>query len=152
LKRAHSDEEIGKLAEKFRESWSEGQVIRSWLRRHSEELRKLVREEDWSWTNIGKALSAAGIQYNTDRGWTGENVRRAVDLAMKPRKARGRKSATTPFAPTAPVSSPVTPVLASAAPKAGGEPEFRIIRRGPGAPVRAEAGGTPSESSKQGEP
>ena len=111
-----------------------------------------VREEDWSWVNIGRALSAAGIQFKTGKAWTGENVRRAVDLAMKPRKAPGTKQATTPFTPTAPVSTPVTPVLASAAPKGGGEPEFRIIRRGPGAPVRAEAGGTPSESSKQGEP
>lgn len=134
LKRDHNNAEIEKLAQKFRESWSEGQVIRSWLRNHSAELRKLVREEDWSWANIGKALSAAGIQFKTGKPWTGENVRRAVDLAVKPRKLPGTKQTTTPFAPTAPVSAPVTPVLASAAPKGAGEPEFRIIRRGPGAP------------------
>lgn len=57
LKRSHSQAEIEELARTFRETWSEGQVIRSWLRSHSEELRKLVREEDWSWANIGKALS-----------------------------------------------------------------------------------------------
>lgn len=155
LKRAHSNAEIEKLAEKFREDWSEGQVIRSWLRNHSDELRKLVREEDWSWANIGKALSAARIQFKTGKAWTGENVRRAVDLATKPRKAGRTIQATTPLAPTAPVLPPSTPGLASAVPKGSGEPEFRIIRRGPGAQghvkAQREAEGTASGQPKQGD-
>lgn len=153
LKRDHNDAEIERLAEKFRESWSEGQVIRSWLRQHSSELRKLVREEDWSWANIGRALSAAGIQFKTGKGWTGENVRRAVDLAMKPRKGRAGKPQATLSAPV-PATWPVQPSHApSPSPRPAGEPEFRIIQRGPGSQRRAhDAGATASGHSKRGEP
>jgi hypothetical protein len=137
LKRAHTDAEIEALAAKFRESWSEGQVIRSWLRNHSAELRKLVRDEDWSWTNVGKALSLAGVQFKTNRGWTGENVRRAVDLATKAKKVRAEKiQAPMPpsighsFVPAAPAPS-----------RPAGEPEFKIIQRGPGSNVTSNRNG-----------
>jgi hypothetical protein len=137
LKRAHTDAEIEAMAEKFRESWSEGQVIRSWLRNHSAELRKLVREEDWSWTNVGKALSVAGIQFKTNKGWTGENVRRAVDLATKSKKARPEKA-------SAPGPSSSGPSFVPAAPppsRPAGEPEFKIIQRGPGSSVTSNRNG-----------
>lgn len=159
LKRNHNDAEIDKLAEKFRESWSEGQVIRSWLRENSTELRKLVREEDWSWINVGKALSAAGIQFKTNKGWKGENVRRAVDLAMKPKKVHAGKSQTplTPTAPLAPTISSSSP-FAPPPPRPSGELEFRIIQRGPGStasrdqsPMRGGAA-IAEEQSKKGEP
>jgi hypothetical protein len=127
LKRDHRDADIEALAEKFREDWSEGQVIRSWLRQHGEELRNLVRHEDWAWANIGKALSKAGIQFKTGNGWTGENVRRAVDLAMKPKKVRVAKLQ----APTTltPPKVPASPPISSPPPRPSGEPEFRIIQR-----------------------
>lgn len=133
LKRNHSQTEIEELAKSFRETWSDGQVIRSWLRSHSEELRKLAREEDWAWVNIGKALSQAGIKFKTDKGWTGENLRRAVDLAMKPKKVRSKEPQALS---TAPVPAPPAPAMSSAPlppaplPSAiSGEPEFRIIQR-----------------------
>jgi hypothetical protein len=137
LKRAHTEAEIKALAEKFRESWSEGQVIRSWLRNHSAELRKLVREEDWSWTNVGKALSLAGIQFKTNKGWTGENVRRAVDLATKARRARAEKSS----APVPPSSGPSFLPAALPPSRPAGEPEFKIIQRGPGFSVTSNRSG-----------
>lgn len=152
LKRDHNDAEIENLAQKFRETWSEGQIIRSWLRNNSAELRKLVREEDWSWTNIGKALSAAGIQFQTGKGWTGENVRRAVDLAMKPRKARAGK-VQPPAAPTTISPSPLAAVSPS---RPAGEPEFKIIQRGPGVGLnRNRNGGDEAIATgqpKKGEP
>jgi len=159
LKRDHREADIEALAQRFRENWSEGQVIRSWLRRNGEELRTLVRQEDWSWANIGKAMSLAGIQFKTGKGWTGENVRRAVDLAMKPKKVRAGNSQTpsTPTAPSAPTISSSPP---SARPplRPPGEPEFRIIQRGPGStasrdqsPVRGGAA-IAEEQSKKGEP
>lgn len=152
LKRNHNDAEIEKLAEKFRESWNEGHIIRSWLRHHSDELRKLVREEDWSWTNIGRALSAAGIQFKTGKGWTGENVRRAVDLAMKPRKGRVGKPQATVSAPPPPATWS-TEASRAPSPRPPGEPEFRIIQRGPGSSRRADdPGATASGQSKRGEP
>jgi hypothetical protein len=137
LKRAHTEAEIEALAEKFRESWSEGQIIRSWLRNHSAELRKLVREEDWSWTNVGKALSLAGIQFKTNKGWTGENVRRAVDLATKVKKVRGEKLP----APLPPSSGPSFLPVASPPSRPAGEPEFKIIQRGPGSSVTSNRSG-----------
>jgi hypothetical protein len=131
IKRSHSLAEVEALSEKFREDWSEGQVIRSWLRRHGEELRNLVRQEEWTWVNIGKALSQAGIQFKTGKSWTGENLRRSVDLAMKPKQARTSKlqapsavsAPALPAVPFAPPPSPPQPPIPS------GEPEFRIIQR-----------------------
>jgi hypothetical protein len=128
LKRDHREADFEELAKKFREDWSEGQVIRSWLRRHGEELRNLVRKEDWSWENIGKALSQAGIRFKTGKGWTGENVRRAVDLAMKPKKARAAKSQA-PSTQTAPSSPGLSASSSPPPPRPSGEPEFRIIQR-----------------------
>jgi hypothetical protein len=160
LKRDHSDAEIETLAQEFRESWSEGQVIRSWLRQHSAQLRKLVREDDWSWANIGKALGAAGIAFKTGKPWTGENVRRAVDLAMKPRKVRtaGPAVLAEPVVPSSQLPAPAV-VLSSpplATPRPPGEPEFKIIQRGPGIAARVadqnDCGGTASTISKRGEP
>jgi hypothetical protein len=158
LKRDHREADVEELAKKFREDWSEGEVIRSWLRRHGEELRNLVRKEDWSWENIGKALSLAGIQFKTGKGWTGENVRRAVDLAMKPKKVRADKSQAPSVvtAPPAPSTS-LSPPLASPSPRPSGEPEFRIIRRGPGSAAnrdRSPVGdaAVAQEHSKKGEP
>jgi hypothetical protein len=131
LKRDHSRADVETLAEKFREDWGEGQVIRSWLRRHGDELRNLVRHEDWAWVNIGKALSQAGIQFKTGKAWTGENVRRAVDLAMKPKKIRAAEPQTVSV-PAPPLSPPLLPAALSQA-RPSNEPEFRIIQRGPGA-------------------
>lgn len=148
LKRSHSQAEIEELARTFRETWSEGQVIRSWLRSHSEELRKLVREEDWSWANIGKALSAAGIQFNTDKAWAGENVRRAVDLATKPKQPRAGKpqAAVAALVPATPIAVPVSVLPLVARP--AGEPEFRVIARRPGSAARSSAPG-PADTAPQ---
>jgi hypothetical protein len=46
-----------------------------------------------SWDNIGKALTLAGIKFKTGNPWGGENLRRSVALALKPRKGRGRPAA-----------------------------------------------------------
>ncbi len=119
LKRDHREADVEELAKKFREDWSEGEVIRSWLRRHGEELRNLVRKEDWSWENIGKALSLAGIQFKTGKGWTGENVRRAVDLAMKPKKVRAGKSLAVSADGTASAIALAVTAIRFAAPQTG---------------------------------
>jgi hypothetical protein len=148
LKRNHSQVEIEELAKGFRETWSEGQIIRSWLRSHSEGLRKLVREEDWSWANIGKALSAAGIQYNTDKGWTGENVRRAVDLATKPKQPRPGKPQAAVAAPALATPTGVPASVPAPVARQAGEPEFRVITRRPGSAARASAPG-PADTAPQ---
>jgi hypothetical protein len=143
-RRNHTQAEIETLAQTFRESWNDGQLIRPWLRRHGEEMRTLVRDEYWAWDNIGKALSLAGIKFKTGNPWGGENLRRSVALALKPRKGRGRPAANAALPPT-----PETKV----------EPEFRVIRRGSGVtpPISDEdaiaiARGHAQPQSKRGEP
>jgi hypothetical protein len=142
-RRNHTQAEIEALAQSFLESWNEGQLIRPWLRRHGEEMRALVRDEDWAWDNIGKALTLAGIKFKTGNPWGGENLRRSVALALKPRKGRGR--------PAAYAAMPPTPEMKV-------EPEFRVIRRGPGTtpPISDEdaiaiARGHAQPQSKKGE-
>jgi hypothetical protein len=142
-RRDHSRSDIETLAQKFRECWNTGELIRPWLRRHGEELRTLVRDEDWAWKNIGKALSLAGIAFKTGNPWTGENLRRSVALALKPRKGRGRPAAKAAMPPK---------------PETKAEPEFRVIRRGPGdgqpisdADALAIAQGHSHGQSKRGE-
>ncbi|HVW73105.1 MAG TPA: hypothetical protein VHC39_05675 [Rhizomicrobium sp.] len=83
----HSEAEIAELATRFRESWRDGQLIKSWLRMHAEELQRLVRHEDWAWVNVGKALTLAGICYQTGRPWSGETIRKEVFKARIPRKS-----------------------------------------------------------------
>jgi len=117
VRRNHNQAEIEALAATFRESWTKGQIVKSWLRIHAGELRRLVHEEDWAWVNIGCALSLAGIAYRTGNAWSAENLRKAVILACKPTKRALREAARVP----AQKASPALPMSA--------EPEFRIIRR-----------------------
>ena len=119
-RRDHTEAEIEALAARFREDWTDGQLVRPWLRRHSEELWALVRDDDWAWANIGKAMTLAGIAFKTGNAWTGENLRRSVDLAMKPRKGRRKKRQSERDAPSVNQVHP-TPD--------GGPGEFRIVRR-----------------------
>lgn len=157
LKRDHTDAETEALAETFRESWSEGQVIKSWLRQHGEELRALVRQDDWSWENVGRALSKAGIRYKTNKPWDAEILRRCVDQAMKPKKVRAPKAPPPALVP-APVAIPASVApIPLVPPRAAGGPEFKIIQRGPGAMNRdrnagnAGVGAAISELSKKGD-
>lgn len=108
-RRRHTETEIGALADHFRQSWSDGQLIKSWLRDHADEIRDLVKREDWAWTNIGKALKYAGICYRTGNQWSGENLRKEVIKACLLRESK--KSSTN-----------------KAPPLESGELEFKIIR------------------------
>jgi hypothetical protein len=122
LRRDHSQAEIETLAEKFRESWSKGQIVKSWLRAHGAELRRLVREEDWAWANIGRALSLAGIVYRTGNAWSPETLRKAVTLACKPGKRALREARRQTVSPAA---SEIPQ------PQHDGTGEFRVVRRRP---------------------
>lgn len=132
IRRQHTDAEIAALAERFRQSWSEGQLIRPWLRAHGDELMNLVRRDDWAWVNLGRALTLAGIAYRTGKPWTGENLRRAVALAQKPLKRAQRAQALRPAdeTPAEILREPRTvPVPDSSPQPERSEPEFRIIRQ-----------------------
>lgn len=66
--------------------WRAGDGIETWLRKHVEELTAMVRDQGWTWDDIGRALNMAGIQYRTGRPW------RAVILRKKAGIARARLS------------------------------------------------------------
>ncbi len=134
VRRQHSDAEIAALAEQFRQSWSAGRIIRSWLRAHGDELVRLVRQDDWAWVNLGRALSLAGIAYRTGKPWTGENLRRAVALAQKPLKRAQRATAilSEGEAPAETESGTRAEAVPDPSPlPERPEPEFRIIRKVP---------------------
>jgi len=132
VRRQHSDAEIAALAEQFRQSWSEGRIIRSWLRAHGDELIDLVREDDWAWVNLGRALTLAGIAYRTGKPWTGENLRRAVALAQKPLKRAQRAKAVRPDEDVSAETLRRPEPVSDQSPRCDGpEPEFRIIRKAP---------------------
>ncbi len=131
IRRQHTDAEITALAERFGQSWSEGQLIRPWLRAHGDELMDLVRRDDWAWVNLGRALTLAGIAYRTGKPWTGENLRRAVTLAQKPLKRAPHGKALLP-ADEMPAGM-MRETRAEQAPDLSqlpepSEPEFRVIR------------------------
>jgi hypothetical protein len=131
LRRQHGEAEIEALAAKFRQSWRDGTLIKSWLKAHADELRRLVQEEDWAWTNIGRALSKAGIAYQTGNGWSGETLRKTVAKAMKPSKRAGRRShpvTATMTVPSKPAA--VIPLFGDRNTESGAK-EFRIVRRRP---------------------
>jgi hypothetical protein len=127
VRREHTDAEIQELADQLRAGWSEGQFVRSWLRAHAEELQALVRDHDWKWANVGKALNLAGIAYQTGNAWSGENLRRAVDLARKPTKLdlRRARRQETPLTANASKSATIRQDIAHAPPA----DEFRIVGR-----------------------
>ncbi len=83
-KRSRSDDEVAILAARLGLGWQTGDGIETWLRQHVEELTAMVRDQGWTWDDIGRALNVAGIQYQTGRPW------RAVILRKKAGIARAR--------------------------------------------------------------
>lgn len=130
----HTAKDISDLATHFRPSWREGQVLRTWLKSHAIEIRELVRDKDWSWENLGRVLTEAGITYQTGTPWTGENLRRNLNRAELPGKREIKLQRM-----AAPEPPPTPPAAPSAVPAklTGGigdipaptTPEFQLIRR-----------------------
>jgi hypothetical protein len=136
-----TSQDISELAARFRAAWNTGQVLRSWLKIHGPEIQELAKTGHWSWENLGRVLTEAGITYQTGTPWTGENLRRNLLRAQLPGKRelkllRGSDGPPEP-APSSP-ASPAPPVReAPAALRAGiaserpgpAVPEFELIRR-----------------------
>lgn len=89
-KRARLDAEITVLAARLGTDWTPGDAVEPWLRRHVDELTDLVRDRDWSWADIGRALDLAGIRYASGRPWTGPHL---IRKAKKARDRNARKAA-----------------------------------------------------------
>lgn len=90
--RRRPDAEIAALAARLGQDWTPGDLVLTWLRRHVAELTAMVQDGGWSWSDVARALDAAGITYRTGRPWTArllttkaEQARRAVRLAASTR-------------------------------------------------------------------
>jgi hypothetical protein len=79
-------QDISELASRFRAVWNEGQVLKLWLRTHGTEILERAKSGQWSWENLGRAMTEAGITYQTGTPWTGENLRRNLLRAQQPGK------------------------------------------------------------------
>lgn len=124
-KRSRSDDEVAALAARLGLDWQAGDGVETWLRQHVDELTVMVRDQGWSWTDIGRAMNVAGIQYQTGRPW------RAVILRKKAGIARARLNQNR--APTTAVALAVRDALIGLGGKVG-----QVVINMPGSGVQAD--------------
>ena len=85
--------------------------IEPWLRRRVVRFTRLVQNEGWSWDDIGRALTLAGIVYASGNPWKGSLLsRKAARLRKQLRQQHQEADAAPPIPP--PVSPP--PISAGA--------------------------------------
>jgi hypothetical protein len=109
-KAARPDTQVERLADEFRRRWVAADGIEPWLRRNIGRLARLT-ENGWSWADIGRALTAAGITYSTGRPWTGPLLaRKAVQVRAQIRKRQARRRTVDPVMPRQPRPEPVRPL------------------------------------------
>jgi hypothetical protein len=75
--------EIQKIADQLRECWFEDLPIAWFLRRSLPTIDKLVRDEFVSVRDIARALTYAGITYQTRNAWTERNLSRDIGKARR---------------------------------------------------------------------
>ncbi len=132
-RRNQTSQDISELAARFRVAWNDGQVLRAWLKIHGPEIQELSKHGNWSWENLGKALTEAGITYQTGTPWTGENLRRNLLRAQQPGKREIKlQRQALPNAPE-PAGAPAAVGLAAVSVEGATPqmpvPEFQLIRR-----------------------
>jgi len=95
---ARPDAQVARLAAELGRRWVAADGIEPWLRRQLPRLTSLAREEGWSWDDIGRAMTAAGITYATGRPWTGRQLaRKAADVRAQLRTREGGAQAPAPL-------------------------------------------------------
>jgi hypothetical protein len=126
-----TSQDISKLADRFRAAWNDGQVLRSWLRTHGPEILELSKHGNWSWDNLGNALTEAGITYQTGTPWTGENLRRNLRRTQIPgkRELKLLRMAAEPAATPVNMQTPPDLSVGIAERQTPAVPEFQLIRR-----------------------
>jgi len=70
-KLARPDADVQKLAAELQKRWTPADGIAPWLRRNGPRLRRMVRDGGWTWADIGRAMTLAGITYGSGTPWTG---------------------------------------------------------------------------------
>src|SRR4051794_3108355 len=102
------DAHVERLAALFRARWVPADGIAPWLRKNLPRLRRMVDDEGWSWADVGRALTLAGITYDGGRPWTGKVLTVKVAQAQNQlRKRAARRAGELP--PTRPSDQPVVP-------------------------------------------
>ena len=115
-KRPRTDVDVEKLAAEFRERWTPAHGITPWLRRMGTRLQRMVREDSWAWADIGRAMTLAGITYESGKPWTGTLLmvkaaqarKQSRDRLTRAQVASSRPAAVSPLA--AVNASPMPPV------------------------------------------
>lgn len=87
-KRVRSDAEVGTVAARLAGDWTPGDAVATWMRRHVEDLTRLIHVEGWSWADVARALDTAGIAYRSGRPWTGFMLARKVAKFRADARAR----------------------------------------------------------------
>ena len=82
-KHPRPDTDIARLADTLRESWKPHLGIEPWLRRRVARFTRMVQNERWSWDDIGRAMTLAGIVYGSGKPWTGGLLSKKAALARK---------------------------------------------------------------------
>jgi hypothetical protein len=78
------------LADGFREIWTPGEDIRTWLRKNNLIMLELVHG-GWSWAALAVVLTKAGITYRTGKAWTTDSLRQEATRATAPLKGYARR-------------------------------------------------------------
>ena len=90
---ARPDVDVEQLATELRGRWVPADGIAPWLRRNASRLHRMVRNEGWSWEDIGRALTLAGIVYGSGTPWTGQHLMVKVTQARAQLRDRAKKAA-----------------------------------------------------------
>lgn len=125
-KRRRQDDELQLLAATFSEDWRTGDKVQTWLRLHEPRLTSLVRDRGWSWEDVGRAMALAGIAYSSGQPISGPLLWRKVSAA-RTRRAGARKTAEAPTVSRAEPSPPI-PVSHLSVTAATVEPKFKLVR------------------------
>jgi len=86
-----SDDEVRKLAAAWATKWTPADGIEPWLRRHMDEMQRMVRMERWSWRDIARSLNEAGITYAGGQ-WTAALLGDKVAGLRSRQRKRERKA------------------------------------------------------------
>jgi hypothetical protein len=86
-RRIRPDAGIAVLATQFAADWTAGDAVLTWLRRHVEALTRMIHDDGWSWPDLARALTIAGIGYRSGRPWTGDLLRQKAAEARTPRRS-----------------------------------------------------------------
>lgn len=127
------DHQVQLLAADLGRRWVAADGIEPWLRRNLARLTRLVRDDGWSWADVGRAMTTAGILYGTGKPWSGPLLQAKVGQVRTQLRRRERDRTARDSAPPPPVVAPA--VMPAAAPRPalaaeppGGEPEFQFVR------------------------